>query len=435
MREFHLEPVDFVLRSGEGKEGAVRLNLRKPTYLLCEAPDVLHVLAGNQKNFRKCWLAKDFLPLLGEGLFTMEAETHLQTRKQQQPAWMRPSLESLASVMLEDCKRVSSSWPEGGKVNLVNEFVRMGEATAARFVFGIGEESTQDWLHKVFIRAHFNLCRKVYTNWWRPEFLQGHRNRVFQKHKMEMDRFLLDWISKAREAPEAVAGSLLGNALGQKDAIGVPPGDEEIMGQLKSIYSVGADPVRTLAWLFFETVSSKDAHAVLLHALQDKLQGRDPAFADFRELPIVDHLFSETLRLYPHAWLVHREAVETDTLPSGTMVQRGEHVFLCPLLLHRDPRYFENPGKFNPNRFLETPKPWPKGAYFPFGLGVRNCIGEHYARLQAFMTTAYLFQHFEFEPANGSAPPRLDTPNCQTLQPEGHTFGFTIRSRASGDAT
>jgi cytochrome P450 len=107
-------------------------------------------------------------------------------------------------------------------------------------------------------------------------------------------------------------------------------------------------------------------------------------------------VFAESMRLYPPTWIFIRMALENDRLPSGATIPAGSKIYLCQYVMHRNPRYFPDPERFDPERFTETAKKGrPQFAYFPFGGGARVCIGEHFAKMEGILVLAAMAQRFK----------------------------------------
>jgi cytochrome P450 len=119
-------------------------------------------------------------------------------------------------------------------------------------------------------------------------------------------------------------------------------------------------------------------------------------------------VLAESMRLYPPTWIFIRIAQQEDKLPSGATISAGSKIYLCQYVMHRHPRYFPDPARFDPERFTESSKKErPQFSYFPFGGGVRVCIGEHFAKMEGMLVLAAIAQRF-----------RLSLVPGQTILPE-----------------
>ncbi len=150
------------------------------------------------------------------------------------------------------------------------------------------------------------------------------------------------------------------------------------------------------------------------------------ATSDLSRLPLLDGVLRETMRLYPPAYMIGREVVQAFEL-GGYLVPRGVELLLGPYTMHRDHRFYRDPERFDPERWLrpET-RSLPRFAYFPFGGGPRICIGNHFAMLEAGLVLATVVQCFELTPVPGF---ELRLRPSITLRPArgGIPVGFTRR--------
>jgi cytochrome P450 len=138
-----------------------------------------------------------------------------------------------------------------------------------------------------------------------------------------------------------------------------------------------------------------DVAARLRAELDAQLGTRPAVMADLPKLKYLDAVMRETLRLYPPAWLIGREIVQPFEI-GGYTLQPGESIMMSPYTVQRDGRFFPEPDRFMPERWLEPPAtPLPKFAYFPFGGGPRVCIGNHFAMMEIALVLATLLQQVE----------------------------------------
>jgi cytochrome P450 len=171
-----------------------------------------------------------------------------------------------------------------------------------------------------------------------------------------------------------------------------------------------------LAWTLREIAAHPEVEETLRAELAHQLRGRDPTLMDLSRLGYLRQVFLETLRLYPSAWILARQAREPDRI-GGFRLPKHAVCFMSPYAVHRHPKLWEEPERFDPARFApELEATRPRFAYFPFGGGARGCIGEPFAMQEALLGLAVLLQRVRFELVKAEAP-RL-RPGF-TLHPEG----------------
>jgi cytochrome P450 len=165
----------------------------------------------------------------------------------------------------------------------------------------------------------------------------------------------------------------------------------------------------------------------LAEELQAVLNGRIPTLEDLSSLTYTDAVIQESMRLYPPAWLIGREALEDCTI-GGYQINKGEQVILPQWVVHRDPRWYEDPLAFQPERWLDgLEKSIPKFAYFPFGGGPRICIGNHFSLMEMKLALAILFQRFTVSSCEEHA---LEVFPFITLRPQNGVY-VRIKRRGS----
>jgi enediyne biosynthesis protein E7 len=197
------------------------------------------------------------------------------------------------------------------------------------------------------------------------------------------------------------------------------PGNEQaITDELMTLLTAGDDTSgSTLCWLFYSIACNPDILARLQHELDTVLGGRIPGYADLDSMPYLNAAILEATRLYPATYTIPaREAIE-DVHLDGFTIRKGEVAQLVPYVTQRDPRWFDHPDEFRPERFMDRPN-WPPFAYFTFGRGPRICSGRDFAIMEMSIFTAILFQQLE------------PLPYRETMKPEAW---FLLRPRSRLD--
>lgn len=179
--------------------------------------------------------------------------------------------------------------------------------------------------------------------------------------------------------------------LAAKDTEGRPLSDDEIRDELMTFLLAGHETTaNALTWTWFLLSQFRSVRERLAQELYDVLGDRLPTAADIARLRYTKMVWEESLRLYPPAWSLHtRVAHAEDRLPSGAVLPPGAWAFISPWSLQRNPRWFPDPNRFNPERFTEeATKTRPAFSYIPFGAGGRRCLGESFAELEGLLILA-----------------------------------------------
>ena len=257
------------------------------------------------------------------------------------------------------------------------------------------------------------------TQWsvWRflGSYLPTPNARRFERVMRGLDEFIYGLIAE-RRAGGKDAGDLLSMLLLAKDDDGNGMSDPQLRDELTTLMVAGLDTTAlALSWAFYLLSKNPQADGELEAELDSVLGGRAPRFADLPQLRYTEKVVKETMRLFPPAWVIGREAVN-DCEIGGHGIAAGTSLIISPWLKHRDGRHFENPEAFQPKRWTdEFTKQLPRYAYFPFGGGPRICIGNAFAMMEATLVLAIVRQKFRLT----SLPSRTVTPwPTITLQPK-----------------
>jgi cytochrome P450 len=173
--------------------------------------------------------------------------------------------------------------------------------------------------------------------------------------------------------------------------------DKQVRDEALTLFLAGNETTaNALTWTFYLLSQHPEVAARLCEELDSILQGRDPNYTDLESLSYTRMVFSEAMRLYPPAWIMLRTPVE-DVQISGYSVAKGSSVILCQWITQHNERYYPEPFRFNPERWVADDKasPRPKLAYFPFGAGARTCMGESFAWMEGVLVLATLAQKWD----------------------------------------
>jgi len=192
--------------------------------------------------------------------------------------------------------------------------------------------------------------------------------------------------------------------------------DRQVRDEVLTLFLAGHETTaNALAWSWFLLANHPEAEASFHAEIDSVLGDRLPGAADLPSLPYNRKVFTESMRLYPPAWAISRRAAEPLTL-GGYPVAAGSGVLASQWVMHRDPRYFEDPLAFRPERWTEEfESRLPKLAYFPFGGGPRTCIGMGFARMEGVLLLATLGRRWRMRLVPGQ---RIEPSPRITLRPK-----------------
>jgi cytochrome P450 len=379
--------------------------------LLHDPSDIREVLVDKAQFFIKERTQKRMKILLGDGLITADGETHKRHRRIAAPAFHRQRIQAYAGTIVEHADTMRSEWKPGEPIDIAAEMMRLALQITARTLFDTEVtpeiETINDESNAVMemYNALVALPRaEVLLRWHIPIPVLIR----FRKSKARLDT-VVDKMIAAKQAEIAqltregkpVGGDLLSMLIAARDedpaqAAHKKLDSEELRDEVLTIFLAGFETVaNALSWTWLLLGQNPEAEARLQAELDAALAGRLPTLEDLPRLPYTEMVVAESMRLYPPAWAMGRQATE-DIEIGPYSVPRGTYFFFSQYIVQRDPRYFPDPLAFRPERHTPEAKAVrPKFAYFPFGGGGRQCIGESFAWMEAILVLATLAQRWK----------------------------------------
>lgn len=398
-------------------------------YVLNDPALVQQALVRENKHFVKGGALRRAKFLMGEGLLTSEGEHHLRQRRLVQPAFHRQRIAGYADVMAAYSARVGDRWRDGQQFDLAQEMMHLTLAIAGKTLFDADVENEADEIEDIVdaLLALFGVITLPGSELWRR--IPTARNRRAQKAIERLDAIVLRMIAERRAAGAADRGDLLAMLIAAQDDEGDGTGmtDKQVRDEAVTLLMAGHETTaNAMNWLFWQLAEHPEVESRLHAELDAVLGGRLPTMADLAQLPYTEQVLTESLRLYPPGWAIGRQAVQEVTL-GDVRVPAGALVFMSPYIMHRNPKYYAEPERFDPSRWTpEFKAALPKFAYFPFSGGARGCIGEQFAWMEAMMIVATLCQRWRLRLVPGH--PVVPEP-VVTLRPK---FGIQVVAERRG---
>jgi cytochrome P450 len=261
-----------------------------------------------------------------------------------------------------------------------------------------------------------------------PDFIPTLGNIRLRRAVKRLDSIIFEIIARRRATGED-RGDLLSMLLNAQDEDGGDRmTDRQLRDEAMTLFMAGHETTaNTLTWAWYLLAQHPEVEARLHEELDRVLGDRAPTMADLSSLPYTEHVITETLRLYPTVWILGREAIEPSQV-GGYRVPVGTTVYMSQWVVHRDPRFFDDPESFRPERWQDgLLKRIPRYAYFPFGGGPRICIGNGFAMMEAVLLLATIAQRFRLVLEPGTKAKLMPT---MTLRADGG-IPMTLASRRS----
>jgi cytochrome P450 len=358
-------------------------------------PEANHyMLVSHAENFRwRDGAFVDLIPLLGDGLLTIDGDYHRRARRIMLPVFHRDRIAAAQQTVVDETLRALEGWRPGVQVDVYGWTRALALRVAMRALFGFDPDRAN---READVAREFERALSFYASDYFRQSLRGPGTPWRRMHlaRRLLDRVIYGEIAR-RRAQDDLGQDLLSLLMQARDDDGSGYSDRELRDQLMTLLFAGHDTTTsTVTFLFYELARHPQVLERLV-AEQDRVLGeRTPGAAEVtgEALPELEMALDETLRLYPPAWVGPRRCVEAFEF-GRYRIPAGVPVAYCSWASHRLPEVFPDPEAFVPERFAaEAKQALPKGAYVPFGGGSRTCIGMRFGQMEIRTIAALILQ-------------------------------------------
>lgn len=338
--------------------------------------------------------------LLGEGLITSEGSFHMRQRRIAAPAFHRQRIAAYAQVMTERAALRRASWQNGQTIDIGAEMMQLALEVVARTLFNT--DVTSDVLE---INREVNVIMDLYNYLIALPLAEAYLHAPlpgltrFRRARARLDAVVHRMIDQHRSrasAGEADNGDLLSMLMASRDEEGGGRmTDDQLRDEIITIFLAGYETVaNALTWTWLLLAQNPEPAKRFYAELDRVLAGRLPTLEDLPQLRYTEMVFAESMRLYPPAWAMGRQSTATIELGPYRFPAKT-YFFFSQYVMQRDPDYFPDPLRFDPERFTpEAKAARPRFAYFPFGGGGRQCIGESFAWMEGVLLLSTIAQQW-----------------------------------------
>ncbi|MDZ7805212.1 cytochrome P450 [Thiohalophilus sp.] len=386
----------------------LRSSSRKSDGYLVNHPDYLkHILVKNHQNYTKGVGFDRVKMLLGNGIIVSDGPFWRRQRRMIQPAFSRKVIAELSDQIKRCNLERLDSWEakadRGEPINITSEASELALQIVLRSLFSedldriiaeqgsnpfsiLTEEMTRDMQLVIKFRALSKIILEVIE-----------RRRREQPERVDFLAMFMD--SRDKETDEAMS-------------------DRELLDEIMTMIIAGHETSAiTLNWVWYFLASYPEVERKLHAEVDGADYAQIPGFDDLEQLPYVKQVVEEALRYYPPVWLYTRRAIEDDQL-GDYFVPAGTDIFITPYFLHRHPRYWPQPEKFDPERFAEENiREQHKQAYIPFSAGPRRCIGDFFATVEMQIHFGLMARKFRVQLLDDSPLELEPAVNLRNKQP------------------
>ncbi len=422
--EFRRDMLAYYVRAARDYGDVVRIRLGPRSLYLVAHPDLIEeVLVRKNANFRKHSALRMNRLLLGDGLVTSEGDLWLRQRRLVQPAFQRDRIAGYGAVMVDYAERMLADWQPGSVRDVHADMTWLTLEIITKTLFGadVGREAPE--VGTALAAAQDSFIGRFQSLLPLPEWVPSPGNLRLRRAVRRLDAIVYRFIERRRAEAKAHAeggppppDDVLTWMIRARDDDGSRMTDRQLRDEAMTLFLAGHDTTAlTLSWTCYVLAQTPEVDAKLYDELRAVLGDRPPSVEDLPRLRYADRVVRESMRLYPPAYAIGREALAACEL-GGYDVPRGQTVLMAQWVTHRDPRFWVAAEKFDPDRWEgEAPARLPKYAYFPFGGGPRGCVGNTFSMMEATLLLAAIARRFRFERAESE--PVRPRPSL-TLRPE-----------------
>lgn len=397
---------------------------------------IREILVTQASSFIKERTQRRMKILLGEGLITSEAEFHMRQRRIAAPAFHRQRIQAYAGMMVDHAAAMRANWRPGQTFDISAAMMELTLEIVARTLFAtdVTREIRQinDEVNVIMRLYNYLIAlpkAEKYLHWPLPGLMR------FRKARARLDTVVYRMIAERRASSEdrgdLLSMLLAGRDLPARDGTGDSGGmsDHQLRDEVITIFLAGYETVaNALTWTWYLLSQNPGAARKMRQEIDTVLGDRLPTLEDVPQLRYTEMVFAEGMRLYPPAWAMGRQATQPVEL-GPYRLPAGTYFFFSQYILQRSGQYFPDPLRFDPERFTPEQKAArPRFAYFPFGGGSRQCIGEAFAWMEGVLILATIAQRWNLRMLPGQ---RVDVQPKITLRPK-YPVRMTAEPRTYG---
>jgi cytochrome P450 len=428
MLQIMRQPLDFAKDFAQEHGDVIRVRLGPLVFYLVSHPEAIEqILRRDHRLFIKDKGTRMLSAVLGEGLLTSEGDTWRRQRRLAQPSFQGDQLQKYATGMTSAAHHILEDWQPGQTRDIHADMTRLTMEIAAQAFLGISVVDKADRVGRAMqtVIEHFaNILILIPGYSWLP-FPSNFR---FRRACRDLDAVMYETIRQRRAEGRTDGDDLLSRLLAARDEDGSQMTDRQLRDELVTLFLAGHETTAiALSFCFYMMALHPEVEAKLFAEVDEVLQGEPPTGAHLPRLRYTDWVVKETMRLYPPVPSIGRQAT-CDYEVMGYHIPKGAQVSFAQWVVHRDPRWFDDPMTFRPERWdNDLARKLPRCAYFPFGEGPRICIGNYFATMEAVLCVAAIAQRYRLAAVPGY---KLDILPSVTLRPR-HGLPMIVSARAN----
>ncbi len=386
-------------------------------YQLNNPEHIQYVLVKHADQFQKTPALKNAArDSIGQGLLTSDGDLHKRQRRLVQPAFHHNRIAAYADVMVNYTDDMLRDWQNGKQIGMLNEMMHLTMRIVEKTLFDTDVTHDADSIGAAISVGIEATADRISRPLQLLEKLPTATNRKRRDALKVIDETITRFIDE-RQASGEDKGDLLSMlliAVDEQD--GGQMTTKQVKDEAMTLFVAGHETTaNALAWTFYLLGRYPEVEQKLAAEIASVLDGQLPTLADLPKMPYLEMVIKESMRIYPPAWTVSREA-QADFELGGYTIPKGSIIMMSMYVVHHDGRYWDQPDEFLPERFATANEEnIPKYAYFPFGGGPRVCIGNQFAMMEAELVLATVLQRYHLSLVPGQ---QIKLNPLVTLRPE-----------------
>jgi len=410
--EFGRDPLALFQRAREHGD-VVRIRFGPFRVYVLNSPDAIRqALVGEARKLSKGLNFGRAKRLIGGGLVMAEGEGHQRQRRLMQPAFHRAEIARYAGTMRDVAVPRISGWPDGGRLAFDREMrsITLTVLTRTLLSTDIGAEAIDEIERLLRVLLSELVTQGISANVPGLSWVPTRSNRRFSAANRRLRTLLTDVIDgyRSRGVGEAEAEEGHGDLISilmraRDDDTGAGMTNEQLRDEATTLVIAGSETTgNTLAWACYLLAQHPQLQARLQAEADLVLAGADADYETVSKLPFTRAVITETLRLYSPVWILPRRAL-VDVELDGYLLPAGGRMFFSPYALNRDARLHRDPDRFDPDRWgADYSRSDLRATFFPFGQGIRNCIGEGFAWTESILLLSTIAARWQLRLADGA---------------------------------
>ena len=394
--DFQKRPADFVLEGHDRYGDVFKTRVLTGYSYFVRDPEVVNAInVTHAKHIYKPKVVKQmWKPFLGNGLVPNDGESWKRQHKLILPGFHKLRVDAYAPVMAEYTRDMVRGWRDGERRDFRKEMVDLTLRVVAKTLFDTDLRQDSEVIHDAIQDISEALIDHAQTpipvpRWWPTE-----RNRRMVRALDAMDG-VIERLVTARQREAKDRGDLMSQVVFASDEQG-GMSKKQMRDELMTLIFAGHETTaHTLTWAWYLLALHQDKVIKARTEIDETIGTRPIHIDDLRQLPYLEMCLKESLRRLPAVWIYGREA-QCDLRLGDYFFPKGSIMAVSPLAIGRNPKYFDQPMEFRPERWTrEFERQLPRGAYVPFAGGPRVCLGKQFALMEMKIILGTLIQNVD----------------------------------------